>query len=194
MAANPHSAGARVAGTFELLEQILRNVLERPNSSSRIIRRALVSQRVSRAFRDTIANSPHLQRELWFTMPDPPLPRHDLNPLTSWEHISLSEGTYLRVRPDDWEQVGHLVMNRVRCLPELEDASTAKHGSWRRMYLYQHAYSIDRVKYCTDLYRRDYNFCRVKSCSELEQEKTHEKTFEKKLENPTLGQLFDAVF
>ncbi|KAF7187528.1 hypothetical protein HII31_11152 [Pseudocercospora fuligena] len=180
MASNPLSAGARVVGTFELLEQILSEALKQEIRSheNHEYRTVLASQRVSRAFRDTIANSPHLQRELWFAAPIPhpesPIVRHHFNPMITWEVISLSDGTSLRIRIGGWVEGFRIAMRRDgQPSPASQLLSASKHGSWRRMYLSSHEYVVDHVE------ASDYDGM------------PHKKV-EKKLHSPTAGQLDDA--
>ncbi|KAF7197277.1 hypothetical protein HII31_01388 [Pseudocercospora fuligena] len=59
------SSGERVASIAELLEQIL---LDLDLTSYEGVRTLLLSQRTSKAFRDTIANTPSLQRALHFSL------------------------------------------------------------------------------------------------------------------------------
>ncbi|KXT03376.1 hypothetical protein AC578_3985 [Pseudocercospora eumusae] len=70
MANDVESAGARLTNTFELLERILLEIFPPKRTfTTKHIKTLLQCKQVSKAFRDTIANSPPLRRALFL---DPP--------------------------------------------------------------------------------------------------------------------------
>ena len=70
------SAGARVAGTTELLETILLNL----NYDEIDLKTFLISQRTSTAFRDTIQGSVKLRQTLFFEPPSTPRKGNEIRP------------------------------------------------------------------------------------------------------------------
>ncbi|KAF7187511.1 hypothetical protein HII31_11135 [Pseudocercospora fuligena] len=178
MASAPPSAGARVAGTFELLEQILLDTFDDEPEADEYaectgLRTVLLSQRTCRAFQETIANSTSLQKELYFLEPEAGS-SGVANPLL-WRGVQLSDGFTLDpLIPLTAGIADHVVLYRIpgwhrRNIVKQEDE--AEMESWRRMYLYKVPYEVKRVEFRSGW----------------------DREITGRAQNPTLGHLWDAV-
>ncbi|KXT03319.1 hypothetical protein AC578_3994 [Pseudocercospora eumusae] len=182
MASASPSAGARVAGTFELLEQILLDTIgsstqpeayEEPYFTG--MRTVLLSQRTCRTFQETIANSTPLQKELYLSVSEPGS-SWLMNPLLRRD-IAIADGFTLGayiLRMPPGGNAFQVILNRgIRWRQKDTEAGAEdiESESWRKMYLFNMPYAVTQVELRCGRKRR----------------------ITGRAENPTFGHLWDAV-
>ncbi|EME78851.1 uncharacterized protein MYCFIDRAFT_209083 [Pseudocercospora fijiensis CIRAD86] len=199
MATPPISAGARVANTFELLEQILvlasgervasdEHLLTRlkTNRERKRITSIFACQRVCRAFRDTIANSTPLQAAIFCAHPKENSKAEDSNenPMVRRSALALSAQSHMRIflSANPFDVVTSVYLSFIfQSFPLRRKSWNAPGSSWRRMFLYAGAYRVE-------------SFILQMPSDDPHQAGLYKQYVPVKLSNPTLGQLVDAMY
>lgn len=143
------SAGHRVAHVFELLEKILLSI---DTSKKDELKTLLLSQRVCKAFRDTIANSAPLQSALFFApSSDDALPAN--NPYLLGE-VLLQLPNNVSISLHFWRMYGStgcgpgdyaIQLYKMRHTNS-ENAAVAAEPTWRKMMLRRKPYRVNMVR------------------------------------------------
>ncbi|EME78653.1 uncharacterized protein MYCFIDRAFT_78362 [Pseudocercospora fijiensis CIRAD86] len=197
----PLSAGARVAGIPELLEQILLNLIDAPSSEAdqqpkdQIVglQTALLSQRTSHAFRDTIIGSSAIRRALFGEDAKPAVsgfPKANPMLLDSIVGYDLSESGPFKVKVWPIYDYSSYSVTAVykgykvrvhRMYPTRNRISKRKRqgkdfrASWRQMRLLSETGAVPIIQ------------LELKCVSET-------SILEGRWENPTLGEVFDQLY